>query len=55
MVTQVRNTSHQTTITNNICMNNQPTRKMGDQNMSQDKIIEHEKAGTPTDVRDVHF
>lgn len=30
-------------------------RPLGDQNTSQEKIIEHEKAGTPTDVRDVHF
>ena len=30
-------------------------RPLGDQNSSQDKILEHEKAGTPTDVRDVHF
>lgn len=22
---------------------------------AQDKILEHEKAGTPTDVRDIHF
>ncbi|XP_034936668.1 G1/S-specific cyclin-D2 [Chelonus insularis] len=31
------------------------TRPLGDYNTSQDKIMEHEKAGTPTDVRDVHF
>lgn len=31
-------------------------RALGDQsNTSQEKIVEHEKAGTPTDVRDVHF
>lgn len=30
-------------------------RPLGDQNSGQDKILEHEKAGTPTDVRDVHF
>lgn len=31
-------------------------RPLGDQsNTSQEKIVEHEKAGTPTDVRDVHF
>ncbi|XP_066589947.1 G1/S-specific cyclin-D2 [Prorops nasuta] len=30
-------------------------RPLGDQNTSQDKLMEHEKAGTPTDVRDVHF
>ncbi|XP_011498355.1 PREDICTED: G1/S-specific cyclin-D2 [Ceratosolen solmsi marchali] len=31
-------------------------RQLGDQDTtSQDKIMEHEKAGTPTDVRDVHF
>lgn len=31
-------------------------RPLGDQNnTSQEKILEHEKAGTPTDVRDVHF
>jgi len=31
-------------------------RPLGDQsNTSQEKIMEHEKAGTPTDVRDVHF
>ncbi|XP_058788896.1 G1/S-specific cyclin-D2 [Phymastichus coffea] len=31
-------------------------RPVGDQEMtSQTKIMEHEKAGTPTDVRDVHF
>lgn len=30
-------------------------RPLGDQISSQDKILEHEKAGTPTDVRDVHF
>lgn len=32
-----------------------PQRPLGDQNTSQEKILEHEKAGTPTDVRDVHF
>ncbi|KMQ87848.1 g1 s-specific cyclin-d2-like protein [Lasius niger] len=33
-----------------------PQRPLGDQNnTSQEKIMEHEKAGTPTDVRDVHF
>lgn len=30
-------------------------RPLGDQNTSQEKILEYEKAGTPTDVRDVHF
>ncbi|XP_036149822.1 G1/S-specific cyclin-D2 [Monomorium pharaonis] len=31
-------------------------RPLGDpNNTSQEKILEHEKAGTPTDVRDVHF
>ncbi|KAK2589340.1 hypothetical protein KPH14_007887 [Odynerus spinipes] len=30
-------------------------RPLGEQTTSQEKIIEHEKAGTPTDVRDVHF
>ncbi|XP_012254914.2 G1/S-specific cyclin-D2 [Athalia rosae] len=32
-----------------------PQRPMGDQNTGQEKILEHGKAGTPTDVRDVHF
>ena len=35
--------------------NSPQQRPLGDQNSSQDKILEHEKAGTPTDVRDVHF
>lgn len=30
-------------------------RPLGDEITSQEKILEHEKAGTPTDVRDVHF
>lgn len=30
-------------------------RPLGEQTTSQEKVIEHEKAGTPTDVRDVHF
>ncbi|XP_043268211.1 G1/S-specific cyclin-D2 [Venturia canescens] len=30
-------------------------RPLGEQSTSQEKIMEHEKAGTPTDVRDVHF
>ncbi|XP_047363687.1 G1/S-specific cyclin-D2 [Vespa velutina] len=30
-------------------------RPLGEQTTSQEKMIEHEKAGTPTDVRDVHF
>lgn len=30
-------------------------RPLGDEMASQEKILEHEKAGTPTDVRDVHF
>ncbi|KOC65040.1 G1/S-specific cyclin-D2 [Habropoda laboriosa] len=32
-----------------------PQRPLGDEITSQEKILEHEKAGTPTDVRDVHF
>lgn len=32
-----------------------PQRPVGDQNTGQEKILEHGKAGTPTDVRDVHF
>lgn len=33
-----------------------PQRPLGDEMItSQEKILEHEKAGTPTDVRDVHF
>lgn len=30
-------------------------RPLGDEMTSQEKILEHEKAGTPTDVRDIHF
>ncbi|KOX70149.1 G1/S-specific cyclin-D2 [Melipona quadrifasciata] len=30
-------------------------RPLGDEITSQEKILEHEKASTPTDVRDVHF
>lgn len=32
-----------------------PQRPLGDEITSQEKILEHEKASTPTDVRDVHF
>lgn len=52
MVSQVRSNSHQVINSNN---SGAPQRPLGDQNTSQDKIMEHEKAGTPTDVRDVHF
>lgn len=43
---------HQVTGTS---VSNAPQRPMGDEITSQEKILEHEKAGTPTDVRDVHF
>ncbi|XP_078036840.1 cyclin D [Augochlora pura] len=33
----------------------QQQRPLGDEMISQEKLLEHEKAGTPTDVRDVHF
>ncbi|KAK0086188.1 hypothetical protein PV325_003611 [Microctonus aethiopoides] len=54
MVSQARNSSHQlsTNVSGGAIA---PTSILGDQNTSQDKIMEHEKAGTPTDVRDVHF
>nr|ATL75340.1 cyclin D-like protein [Diachasma muliebre] len=54
MVAQARNTNHQSSTTNTMGMS-APTRPLGEQNTSQDKMMEHEKAGTPTDVRDVHF
>lgn len=41
--------------TMNTGISSAPQRPLGDQNTSQEKILEHEKAGTPTDVRDVHF
>ncbi|KAK0182974.1 hypothetical protein PV327_001053 [Microctonus hyperodae] len=54
MVSQARSSNHQMS-TNASDGTIAPTSLLGDQNTSQDKIMEHEKAGTPTDVRDVHF
>ncbi|XP_074107918.1 cyclin D [Cotesia typhae] len=57
MVSQARmtGTSDQYQSQNQTSGMNTPLRPLGDQNTSQDKMMEHEKAGTPTDVRDVHF
>lgn len=57
-MSQARNSSHQSTSSSGGGGGgglNAPMRPLGDQNTSQDKMMEHEKAGTPTDVRDVHF
>ncbi|XP_024941584.1 G1/S-specific cyclin-D2 isoform X2 [Cephus cinctus] len=52
MVAQARGSGHQVATAGSASA---PQRPLGDQNTSQEKILEHEKAGTPTDVRDVHF
>ncbi|XP_046748123.1 G1/S-specific cyclin-D2 [Diprion similis] len=52
---QAKGTGGHTSATSGSVVGGPPQRPVGDQNTGQEKILEYGKAGTPTDVRDVHF